>query len=140
MFIFALVANATYVGSILVRTTEWENIKPNLPWLLDAIVCVVLDLFVSFLHVYTISKWKMNYHILVKFYFATLIQKIKTDNTAVYLLQVLQDAELRKERRRRLWRLCGSKQNFCFVNHYLLYNDHLIFFWPYPYVLISECM
>ncbi|CAH2076359.1 unnamed protein product [Thlaspi arvense] len=45
MFIFALVANATYVGSILVRTTEWENIKPNLPWLLDAIVCVVLDLF-----------------------------------------------------------------------------------------------
>jgi uncharacterized protein with PQ loop repeat len=48
MFIFALVANATYVGSILVRTTEWDNIKPNLPWLLDAIVCVVLDLFVSF--------------------------------------------------------------------------------------------
>ncbi|KAF3439031.1 hypothetical protein FNV43_RR17306 [Rhamnella rubrinervis] len=45
MFIFALVANVTYVGSILVRTTEWEKIKANLPWLLDAIVCVALDLF-----------------------------------------------------------------------------------------------
>lgn len=34
--------------SILVRNTEWENIKANLPWLLDAAVCVALDLFVSF--------------------------------------------------------------------------------------------
>lgn len=75
MFIFALIANATYVArfdlssqcspfllllylklrfingcfnSILVRTTEWGNIKPNMPWLLDAVVCVALDLFVSF--------------------------------------------------------------------------------------------
>ncbi|KAL6012403.1 hypothetical protein ACLOJK_002890 [Asimina triloba] len=48
MFIFALVANATYVGSILMRSVEWERIKPNMPWLLDAIVCVALDLFVSF--------------------------------------------------------------------------------------------
>lgn len=46
MFIFALIANATYVGSILVRTTEWESIKANMPWLLDAIVCVALDLFI----------------------------------------------------------------------------------------------
>ncbi|KAK7307568.1 hypothetical protein VNO77_40758 [Canavalia gladiata] len=45
MFIFALIANATYVGSILVRTTEWESIRANMPWLLDAIVCVALDLF-----------------------------------------------------------------------------------------------
>ncbi|KAG7544802.1 PQ-loop repeat [Arabidopsis suecica] len=52
MFIFALVANATYVGSILVRTTEWDNIKPNLPWLLDAIVCVVLDLFIILQYIY----------------------------------------------------------------------------------------
>ncbi|CAA7035807.1 unnamed protein product [Microthlaspi erraticum] len=52
MFIFALVANATYVGSILVRTTEWENIKPNLPWLLDAIVCVALDLFIILQYIY----------------------------------------------------------------------------------------
>ncbi|KAK6115400.1 hypothetical protein DH2020_007669 [Rehmannia glutinosa] len=47
MFVFALVANATYVGSILVRSSEWGNIKANMPWLLDAIVCVLLDLFVS---------------------------------------------------------------------------------------------
>ncbi|KAL0360734.1 UNVERIFIED_CONTAM: hypothetical protein Sradi_3757900, partial [Sesamum radiatum] len=49
MFVFALVANATYIGSILVRTTEWRMIKANMPWLLDAIACVGLDLFVSFL-------------------------------------------------------------------------------------------
>ncbi|KFK30302.1 hypothetical protein AALP_AA7G244100 [Arabis alpina] len=52
MFIFALLANATYVGSILVRTTEWDNIKPNLPWLLDSIVCVVLDLFIILQYIY----------------------------------------------------------------------------------------
>ncbi|KAL2348465.1 hypothetical protein Fmac_002465 [Flemingia macrophylla] len=46
MFIFALIANATYVGSILVRTTEWESIRANMPWLLDAIGCVALDLFI----------------------------------------------------------------------------------------------
>ena len=46
MFVFALIANATYVGSILVRTTEWDSIKPNMPWLLDAVVCVALDLFI----------------------------------------------------------------------------------------------
>ncbi|XP_045814868.1 seven transmembrane protein 1-like [Trifolium pratense] len=46
MFIFALIANSAYVGSILVRTTEWESIKANMPWLLDAIVCVALDLFI----------------------------------------------------------------------------------------------
>ncbi|KAH7689731.1 putative membrane protein [Dioscorea alata] len=46
MFIFALLANATYVGSILVRSIEWERIKANAPWLLDAIGCVLLDLFI----------------------------------------------------------------------------------------------
>lgn len=35
------------LSSILVRTTEWESIRANMPWLLDAIVCVALDLFVS---------------------------------------------------------------------------------------------
>ncbi|WOK95602.1 hypothetical protein Cni_G04309 [Canna indica] len=45
MFIFALIANATYVGSILVRSVEWERLKANAPWLLDAIVCILLDLF-----------------------------------------------------------------------------------------------
>ncbi|XP_074567410.1 vacuolar lysine transporter YPQ1-like [Curcuma longa] len=46
MFLFALIANATYVGSILLRSTEWEKIKGNAPWLLDAVVCVLLDLFI----------------------------------------------------------------------------------------------
>ncbi|KAK3413979.1 hypothetical protein EUGRSUZ_I02478 [Eucalyptus grandis] len=52
MFIFALVANVTYVGSILVRTVEWESIEANMPWLLDAIVCVALDLFIILQYIY----------------------------------------------------------------------------------------
>ncbi|XP_021672118.2 probable vacuolar amino acid transporter YPQ1 isoform X2 [Hevea brasiliensis] len=52
MFIFALVANLTYVLSILVRTTEWDKIKANMPWLLDAIVCVALDLFIILQYIY----------------------------------------------------------------------------------------
>ncbi|XP_050291510.1 probable vacuolar amino acid transporter YPQ3 isoform X2 [Quercus robur] len=52
MFIFALVANVTYVASILVRTTEWDKIKANMPWLLDAIVCVALDLFIILQYIY----------------------------------------------------------------------------------------
>ncbi|XP_020239300.1 lysosomal amino acid transporter 1 homolog [Cajanus cajan] len=46
MFLFALMANVTYVGSILVRTTKWESIKANMPWLLDAVFCVALDFFI----------------------------------------------------------------------------------------------
>lgn len=34
--------------SILLRSREWEKIKGNAPWLLDAVVCVLLDLFVTF--------------------------------------------------------------------------------------------
>lgn len=52
MFIFALVANVAYVGSILVRSIEWEKIKANMPWLLDAAVCVVLDLFIILQYIY----------------------------------------------------------------------------------------
>ncbi|XP_076885710.1 vacuolar lysine transporter YPQ1-like [Bidens hawaiensis] len=52
MFIFALVANATYVGSILVRSTEWSKIKANMPWLLDAAACVALDAFIIMQYVY----------------------------------------------------------------------------------------
>ncbi|KAI3500565.1 hypothetical protein L1887_36389 [Cichorium endivia] len=52
MFIFALVANATYVASILVRSTEWSKIKANLPWLLDAAACVALDTFIIMQYVY----------------------------------------------------------------------------------------
>lgn len=52
MFIFALIANVTYVGSILVRNTEWDKIKANMPWLLDAVACVLLDLFIILQYVY----------------------------------------------------------------------------------------
>ncbi|XP_023736229.1 uncharacterized protein LOC111884131 [Lactuca sativa] len=52
MFIFALVANATYVASILVRSTEWSKIKANMPWLLDAAACVALDTFIIMQYVY----------------------------------------------------------------------------------------
>ncbi|XP_057973905.1 seven transmembrane protein 1-like isoform X2 [Malania oleifera] len=52
MFIFALTANVTYVGSILVRSTEWEKIEANMPWLLDAIVCVALDFFIIFQYIH----------------------------------------------------------------------------------------
>ncbi|KAG0554551.1 hypothetical protein KC19_12G099600 [Ceratodon purpureus] len=48
MFTFALIGNLTYVGSILVRSMAWSQLKPNLPWLVDAVVCVLLDSFVSF--------------------------------------------------------------------------------------------
>ncbi|CAH8392827.1 unnamed protein product [Eruca vesicaria subsp. sativa] len=46
MFFFALVGNMTYVGSILVASTEWSKIAPNLPWLVDAGGCVVLDFLI----------------------------------------------------------------------------------------------
>ncbi|KAK1363083.1 putative vacuolar amino acid transporter YPQ1 [Heracleum sosnowskyi] len=52
MFIFALIANVAYVGSILIRSTEWDKIKANLPWLLDAVVCVGLDLFIILQYIY----------------------------------------------------------------------------------------
>ncbi|KAL2504832.1 PQ-loop repeat family protein/transmembrane family protein [Abeliophyllum distichum] len=52
MFIFALLANATYVASILVRSTAWSKIKANMPWLLDAAGCVGLDLFIILQYIY----------------------------------------------------------------------------------------
>ncbi|EPS64909.1 hypothetical protein M569_09870, partial [Genlisea aurea] len=52
MFIFAVSANSTYVASIVVRTIDWEKIKANLPWLLDAVVCVLLDLSIITQYVY----------------------------------------------------------------------------------------
>lgn len=86
MFVFALIANVTYVArfsrpspsslpahplslsqtdmihhcSILVRTTEWEKIKANMPWLLDAAVCVVLDLFVSLSDLYLLQYYLLS--------------------------------------------------------------------------------
>ncbi|KAI0520079.1 hypothetical protein KFK09_007544 [Dendrobium nobile] len=52
MFIFALVGNSTYVGSILVNSLEWSKIKPNLPWLVDAGGCVLLDAFILIQFIY----------------------------------------------------------------------------------------
>ncbi|WVZ71671.1 hypothetical protein U9M48_020232, partial [Paspalum notatum var. saurae] len=49
MFTFALVGNSTYVGSILVNSLDWSKLRPNLPWLVDAGGCVLLDFFVSFI-------------------------------------------------------------------------------------------
>ncbi|CAA7027567.1 unnamed protein product [Microthlaspi erraticum] len=46
MFFFALLGNITYVASILLKSVEWINIAPNLPWLVDAGGCVVLDFLI----------------------------------------------------------------------------------------------
>jgi uncharacterized protein with PQ loop repeat len=46
MFFFALVGNMTYVASILVNSVEWLKLAPNLPWLVDAGGCVVLDFLI----------------------------------------------------------------------------------------------
>ena len=43
MFLLAIAGNSTYFASIVVRSTAWEDIKPNLPWLVDAALCLVLD-------------------------------------------------------------------------------------------------
>lgn len=48
MFIFALLGNTTYVASIMVNSLNWPKIRPNLPWLVDATNCALLDTFVSF--------------------------------------------------------------------------------------------
>lgn len=52
MFIFALVGNITYVGSILVSSLDWAKLKPNLPWLVDAGGCVVLDSLILIQFIY----------------------------------------------------------------------------------------
>ncbi|XP_059669540.1 uncharacterized protein LOC132314735 [Cornus florida] len=52
LFVFALVGNATYVASILVSSLEWLKIRPNLPWLVDAGGCVLLDAFIIVQFIY----------------------------------------------------------------------------------------
>ncbi|KAF9664474.1 hypothetical protein SADUNF_Sadunf16G0022500 [Salix dunnii] len=49
MFVFALIGNITYVASILVDSMAWSKIRANLPWLVDAGGCVLLDTCVSLL-------------------------------------------------------------------------------------------
>ncbi|KAJ6304375.1 hypothetical protein OIU77_018106 [Salix suchowensis] len=43
MFVFALIGNITYVASILVDSMAWSKIRANLPWIVDAGGCVLLD-------------------------------------------------------------------------------------------------
>uniref|UniRef100_A0A7C9D5R6 Uncharacterized protein n=1 Tax=Opuntia streptacantha TaxID=393608 RepID=A0A7C9D5R6_OPUST len=52
MFIFALLGNTTYVASILVNSLDWPKIRPNLPWLVDATGCALLDTFILLQFVY----------------------------------------------------------------------------------------
>ncbi|XP_058205488.1 uncharacterized protein LOC131319308 isoform X1 [Rhododendron vialii] len=52
MFIFALVGNITYVASILVSSLDWSKLSANLPWLVDAGGCVVLDTFILIQFIY----------------------------------------------------------------------------------------
>ncbi|KAK6944515.1 PQ-loop repeat [Dillenia turbinata] len=61
MFIFALIGNSTYIPSILVNSLDWSKIRPNLPWLVDAADCVLLDTFPEFmdqlLKIMSENKW-----------------------------------------------------------------------------------
>ncbi|KAJ0566909.1 hypothetical protein HanIR_Chr06g0278831 [Helianthus annuus] len=52
MFIFALVGNSTYVASILVSSMEWSKVQPNLPWVVEASGCVMLDTFILIQFIY----------------------------------------------------------------------------------------
>ncbi|KAL9247099.1 hypothetical protein vseg_020565 [Gypsophila vaccaria] len=52
MFIFALLGNTTYVASILVNSLDWSRIMPNMPWLVDAGGCALLDTFILLQFIY----------------------------------------------------------------------------------------
>ncbi|GAB2230180.1 hypothetical protein Droror1_Dr00014438 [Drosera rotundifolia] len=65
MFIFALVGNGTYVASILVNSLEWSKISPNLPWLVDAGGCVLLDTFILIQFIY-FHFWASKYLVVKK--------------------------------------------------------------------------
>ena len=43
MFLLAVTGNATYFASILARSTRWPRVRPNLPWLVDAALCLSMD-------------------------------------------------------------------------------------------------
>lgn len=57
MFLFALIGNITYVASILVSSLDWSKIRPNLPWLVDATGCVLLDILILIQFVY-FTNWR----------------------------------------------------------------------------------
>ena len=43
MFALAVLGNLTYGSSILARSTRWTRVRPNLPWLCDAALCLAMD-------------------------------------------------------------------------------------------------
>ncbi|KAJ0759249.1 hypothetical protein HanLR1_Chr04g0159321 [Helianthus annuus] len=70
MFVFALVGNATYVASILVSSMEWSKIQPNLPWVVEASGCIMLDTFVSLKHIifyFLLSKLQKSSFMLIPY-------------------------------------------------------------------------
>lgn len=52
-FQFIFMSDHVLFCSIIVSSLKWSKIRPNLPWLVDSGGCVLLDTFVSSLHVYT---------------------------------------------------------------------------------------
>lgn len=81
--------------SILLRSTEWSKIKANMPWLLDAVVCVALDLFVSF-HSTIAIYWNtyLSVLFLILTYSSSLIKTVcalnaSIDHITICLLQIL---------------------------------------------------
>ncbi|EFJ13003.1 hypothetical protein SELMODRAFT_123042 [Selaginella moellendorffii] len=82
MFFCALMGNATYVGSILVRSTDWTKLKPNMPWLVDAAVCVILDFFVWFFFCFRCSSLTVFLQILAQFcYYHRFVTKCNSQNS-----------------------------------------------------------
>ncbi|XP_057540939.1 probable vacuolar amino acid transporter YPQ1 [Amaranthus tricolor] len=64
MFMFALLGNTTYVASILVNSLDWSKIFPNLPWLVDAGGCSILDSFILLQFIY--FQYRQSHHRVTK--------------------------------------------------------------------------
>ncbi|CAI5986452.1 unnamed protein product [Closterium sp. NIES-64] len=45
-FALAVAGNLAYLGSILIRSLEWKQVRPNLPWIVDSASCLAMDLFI----------------------------------------------------------------------------------------------
>ena len=50
MFAWAVLGNLTYGSSILARSTRWSRVRPNLPWLCDAALCLAMDAVILWQH------------------------------------------------------------------------------------------
>eukprot|EP00898_Chlorokybus_atmophyticus_P000499 jgi/Chlat1/144/Chrsp1S03235 len=56
MFLFAIGGNATYLSSILVRSLDYDRLRPNIPWIIDSAFCLVMDFFIFGQYVYYTRK------------------------------------------------------------------------------------